>query len=239
MIPDGACRKERYKSADTQRYEEEGKMAGYQYYFFDLDGTLVDSEEGIINSIKHVLGKYQVKDYDIEILRKFIGPPLGESFQKYFGFRREEAPELIEGYREYYTTGGMYEAEIYDGIEELLKRLKGEGKVLAVATSKPEAYARQILERFGLASYFDCIAGASMDESKVKKDEIITDALSRCGVGEKKQAVMIGDREHDIFGAKKTGLDSIGVLFGFGSREELEAAGADYIVNTPEEIMSI
>lgn len=214
-------------------------MSGYQYYFFDLDGTLVDSEKGITNSIKYVLEKYRVKDYDMETLRKFIGPPLGESFQKYFGFPKEETPRLIEGYREYYTAGGMYEAEIYDGIEELLKRLKEEGKTLAVATSKPEAYAGQILERFGLASYFDCIVGASMDESRVKKDEVIADALSKCGVQERKQVAMIGDREHDIFGAKKNGLDSIGVLFGFGSRKELENAGADYIVETADEIIRI
>lgn len=214
-------------------------MAGYQYYFFDLDGTLVDSEKGIVNSIKYVLEKYQIRDYDMETLRKFIGPPLGESFQKYFGFQREETAKLIEGYREYYTAGGMYEAEVYDGIEELLKSLKEEGKTLAVATSKPEAFARQILERFGLAPYFDCIAGASMDESRVKKDEVLADALSRCRIQNKEQAVMIGDRENDILGAKRNGLDSIGVLFGFGSRKELEDAGADYIAGTADEIKRI
>lgn len=214
-------------------------MAGYQYYFFDLDGTLVDSEKGIVNSIKYVLEKYQIRDYDMETLRKFIGPPLGESFQKYFGFQREETAKLIEGYREYYTAGGMYEAEVYDGIEELLKSLKEEGKTLAVATSKPEAFARQILERFGLASYFDCIAGASMDESRVKKDEVLADALSRCRIQDKEQAVMIGDRENDILGAKRNGLDSIGILFGFGSRQELEDAGADYIAGTADEIKRI
>lgn len=214
-------------------------MAVYQYYFFDLDGTLVDSEKGIVNSIKYVLEKYQIRDYDMETLRKFIGPPLGESFQKYFGFQREETAKLIEGYREYYTAGGMYEAEVYDGIEELLKSLKEEGKTLAVATSKPEAFARQILERFGLAPYFDCIAGASMDESRVKKDEVLADALSRCRIQNKEQAVMIGDRENDILGAKSNGLDSIGVLFGFGSRKELEDAGADYIAGTADEIKRI
>lgn len=214
-------------------------MAGYQYYFFDLDGTLVDSEKGIVNSIKYVLEKYQIRDYDMETLRKFIGPPLGESFQKYFGFQREETAKLIEGYREYYTAGGMYEAEVYDGIEELLKSLKEEGKTLAVATSKPESFARQILERFGLAPYFDCIVGASMDESRVKKDEVLADALSRCRIQNKEQAVMIGDRENDILGAKRNGLDSIGVLFGFGSRKELEDAGADYIAGTADEIKRI
>lgn len=214
-------------------------MAGYQYYFFDLDGTIVNSEKGITNSVKYVLEKYHVREYDMDTLRKFIGPPLAESFQKYFGFPKEEAGQLVKCYREYYTAGGMYEAEVYDGIEDLLKNLKKAGKILIVATSKPEAFARQILERFGLASYFECIAGASMDNSRINKDEVIEYALSGCGVQDKAQVVMIGDREHDIFGAKKNGLDSIGVLFGFGSRKELEEAGADYIVETPDEIIKI
>lgn len=214
-------------------------MAKYQYYFFDLDGTLVDIERGITNSVKYVLERYHIKEYDIGTLRKFIGPPLGESFQKYFGFPAEKSGELIECYREYYSAGGMYEAEVYGGIETLLERLREAGKVLAVATSKPEHFARIILGRFGLAKYFSCIAGATMDESRSSKEDVIAYALSKCGVKERTQAVMVGDREHDIYGAGKNGLDSVGVLFGFGSRAELEAAGADYIVNTPEEIMSI
>lgn len=214
-------------------------MGRYQYYFFDLDGTLVDSEKGITNSVKYVLEKRHIKDYDTDVLRKFIGPPLGESFQKFFGFPKEETEQLVQYYREYYTAGGMYEAEVYDGIEELLKSLKKAGKTLAVATSKPEVFARKILERFGLARYFDCIAGASMDESRVDKDVVIEYALLKCGVQEKGRAVMVGDREHDILGARKNGLDSIGVLFGFGSRRELEDAGADYIVQKPDEIIKI
>lgn len=214
-------------------------MAKYQYYFFDLDGTLIDSERGITNSVKYVLEKYHMKEYDMGTLRKFIGPPLGESFQKYFGFSAEETGELIACYREYYSAGGMYEAEVYGGIEALLKALKAEGKILAVATSKPEYFARKILERFGLAKYFDCIAGATMDGARSSKSDVLAYALSQCKAEEKARAVMIGDREQDVFGARKNGLESIGVLFGFGSRAELEAAGADYIVNTPEEIRKI
>lgn len=214
-------------------------MAKYQYYFFDLDGTLVNTEEGITNSVKYVLEKYHIKEYDMETLRKFIGPPLGESFQKYFGFSAEETGELIGCYREYYSAGGMYEAKVYGGIDRLLERLKEDGKVLAVATSKPEHFARKILERFGLADYFTYIAGASMDGSRSSKEDVIAYALAQCEVTERARVVMIGDREHDIYGAGKQGLDSVGVLFGFGSRKELEAAGADYIVNTPDEIMNI
>lgn len=183
--------------------------------------------------------RYHIEEQDEETLRKFIGPPLAESFQRYYGLSAEEAKRAIEYYREYYTAGGMFENKVYEGIPELLEGLKAAGKTLIVATSKPELFAEQILEHFDLARYFDCIAGASMDEVRVNKDEIIDYALDKCGIKDKRQMVMIGDREHDIFGAKRNGLASIGVLFGFGSREELESAGADYIVETPEEIAEI
>ena len=215
-------------------------MAKYHYYLFDLDGTITDSEMGITNSVKHALKKYGIEETDQDKLRKFVGPPLADSFMKYYGFTKEQAQKGIEYYREYYTNGGMFENEVYDGIPELLQKLKDAGKVLIVATSKPELFAKQILEYFDLAKYFDCIAGASMDESRVNKDEVIAYALDLYGVSEhKEEMVMIGDREHDIFGAKKNDLDSIGVLFGFGDLKELKAAGADYIVEHPLEIFDI
>lgn len=215
-------------------------MAKYHYYLFDLDGTITDSEMGITNSVKHALKKYGIEETDQDKLRKFVGPPLADSFMKYYGFTKEQAQKGIEYYREYYTNGGMFENEVYDGIPELLQKLKDAGKVLIVATSKPELFAKQILDHFDLSKYFDCIAGASMDESRVNKDEVIAYALDLYGVSEhKKEMVMIGDREHDIFGAKKNDLDSIGVLFGFGDLNELKAAGADYIVEHPLEIFDI
>lgn len=214
-------------------------MAKYQYYLFDLDGTLTDSGMGITNSVKHALKKYGIEEQNMEILKKFIGPPLAESFQKYYGFSEEESRRAIGYYREYYQKDGIFENEVYDGIPELLETLKGAGKTLIVATSKPELFAEQILEHFKLAPYFDCIAGASMDESRVDKAEVIAYALKKYGTEAKEGMVMIGDREHDIIGAKKNGLDSIGVLFGYGSREELEKAGADHIVETPGEIAAI
>lgn len=214
-------------------------MAKYQYYLFDLDGTLTDSGMGITNSVKHALKKYGIEEQNMETLKKFIGPPLAESFQKYYGFSEEESRRAIGYYREYYQKDGIFENEVYDGIPELLETLKGAGKTLIVATSKPELFAEQILEHFKLAPYFDCIAGASMDESRVDKAEVIAYALKKYGTEAKEGMVMIGDREHDIIGAKKNGLDSIGVLFGYGSREELEKAGADHIVETPGEIAAI
>lgn len=215
-------------------------MAKYKYYLFDLDGTITDSEMGITNSVKHALRKYGIEETDQAKLRKFVGPPLADSFMKYYGFTKEQATKSIDYYREYYTNGGMFENRVYEGIPELLQRLKDAGKILIVATSKPEVFAKQILEHFDLAKYFDCIAGASMDESRVNKDEVIAYALDMYGVSDhRSEMVMIGDREHDIFGAKKNDLDSIGVLFGFGDLEELQAAGADYIVEHPLEILDI
>lgn len=212
-------------------------MGRYQYYLFDLDGTLTDSGEGIMNSIRHALDKFGITEYDEAVLRKFIGPPLAECFQKYFGLSPEEARTGIDYYREYYTAGGMFENAVYDGVKELLEGLKAQGKTLLVATSKPELFAKQILEHFELAQYFDCIAGASMDETRVHKDEVIAYALQQYPDIERKQAVMIGDRLHDIMGGKANGMDTVGVLYGFGSRKELEEAGADLIVARPEEIL--
>lgn len=215
-------------------------MAKYKYYLFDLDGTITNSELGITNSVKHALKKRGIIETDQALLRKFVGPPLAESFMKYYGFSAEEAKENIAFYREYYTNGGMFENEVYEGILELLQKLKAEEKILIVATSKPELFAKQILEHFELAKYFDLIAGASMDETRVQKDEVIAYALDLYGVKQNSpDMVMIGDRENDIWGAKRNGLDSIGVLFGFGDYEELHTAGADYIVAHPLDIFEI
>ncbi len=212
-------------------------MGNYQYYLFDLDGTLTDSGEGIMNSIRHALHKFGITEYEETTLRKFIGPPLAECFQKYFNLSSEEAKAGIDYYREYYTDGGMFENEVYHGVKELLEGLKAKGKTLIVATSKPELFAEQILEHFDLAKYFDCIAGASMDETRVHKDEVIAYAMQKYKEIDHKKSVMIGDRSHDIMGGKANGMDTIGVLYGFGNREELEEAGADIIVETPEEIL--
>lgn len=214
-------------------------MKMYQYYLFDLDGTLTDSGKGITNSVKYALKKMGIEEQNMEILQKFIGPPLSETFPKYYGFSQEETKQAIVYYREYYRAGGMFENDVYEGIPELLEKLRNAGKNLIVATSKPEEFSRQILEHFKLAQYFDYIAGASMDDTRVKKDQVIAYALTECRIEDKERAVMIGDREHDIFGARKNGIASIGVLFGFGSREELENAGADYIVETPGGIAEI
>lgn len=209
---------------------------GYNYILFDLDGTLTDSGEGITNSVMYALKKYGIEVKDKSELYKFIGPPLTESFSKYYGFSPEEAVKAVECYREYYRSGGIFENRVYDGIEDLLVKLKSHGKILIIVTAKPEPFAVQVLEHFHLAKYFTYIAGSSLNETRTKKEEVIQYALESCNITDLSKVVMVGDREHDILAAKMLGIDAIGVLFGYGGKDELEKAGADFIVNTAEEI---
>lgn len=208
----------------------------YQTIFFDLDGTLTDPGTGITNSVAHALKYYNIAVSERSELYKFIGPPLIESFQLFYGFSRERAAEAVNYYREYYSKNGIFENYVYDGMEALLRDLKAAGKQLVVATSKPELFAGQILEHFGLAEYFAYIAGANMDESRTKKAEVIAYALDTCGITDKSSVLMVGDREHDVLGAREVGIDCLGVLYGYGDREELEQAGADYIAENVAEL---
>jgi len=211
----------------------------YEYILFDLDGTLTDSGIGITNSVMYALDKYGIKVSDRSELRRFIGPPLRDSFENYYGLSKEEAKIAVEYYREYYRDKGIFENLVYDGLEGLLKRLKDNSKILIVATSKPEVFAKQILEHFDIAKYFTYIAGSNLDGTRVKKDEVIKYALESCNIIDLSKAIMIGDRENDIIGAKEVGINSIGVLFGYGDRYELEKAGADFIVDTVADIGEI
>ena len=172
-------------------------------------------------------------------LERFVGPPLHESFMRFYGFSEEQAFEAVEVYREYYRDKGLFENTIYNGMEAVLKQLSEAGKTLLVATSKPEVFARRILEKLGIADYFTYIAGANLDGTRTKKAEVIAYALREGGIEDGTKAVMVGDREYDIFGAREFGMDSIGVLFGYGSRGELEAAGATYIAESVEDIWEI
>lgn len=214
-------------------------MENYEYILFDLDGTLTDPAIGITNSVMYALNKYGISVTDRKLLYKFIGPPILESFERYYDFSKEEAINAVEYYREYFKDKGIFENHVYTDIENLLKKLRALGKTLIVATSKPEIFAKQILDHFGLAMYFTYIAGATLDGSRVKKDHVISYALESCNIVDKSNVIMIGDREHDIIGAKKNEIQSMGVLYGYGSREELENAGADYIVETVYEIEKI
>lgn len=210
----------------------------YQTIFFDLDGTLTDSAPGITRSVAYALKKWNIKVEDPSTLNRFVGPPLTESFAKYYGFTPEQCKDGIRYYREYYVEKGMFENSVYPGIESLLEELKCAGRKLVVATSKPEEFAVQILERFGLAKYLDRIAGASMDESRSEKAEVLRYAIAEGGY-DLSGAVMVGDRENDVRGARENGLPCIGVLYGYGSREELSKAGAAKIAETVEDLKKI
>lgn len=204
---------------------------------FDLDGTLTDPGEGITNSVAYALRKYGIEVSDRSELYKFIGPPLKDSFMKYYGFDEDKAEEAIAYYREYFRDTGIFENRVYEGVEDMLRGLHANGKRIVLATSKPEEFAIRILEHFGLRKYFTVVAGASMDSSRSKKGDVIAYAISLCESFEKYTAVMVGDREHDIIGAKENGLKSIGVLYGYGDEKELKTAGADYIVSSPIEVL--
>lgn len=212
-------------------------MKRYKYILFDLDGTLTDPEEGITKSIAHGLEKMGMENIDLKSLRKFIGPPLRDSFMKYYNFDEEETKKAIELQREYFRAKGKFENIVYEGIEELLKTLKGKDYILAVATSKPEVFAVEILEHFGLKDYFTFIGGSLLDGNRTKKADVIKYVMESLEiVGEKSKIIMIGDREHDIIGAKANGIDSIGVRYGFAEGEELQEAGATYILNRVEDL---
>lgn len=210
-------------------------MKKYEYILFDLDGTLTDSAEGITKSVLHALNKFGIKENDREKLTPFVGPPLTDSFMKYYGVSREDASgPLTEYYREYFSDRGWRENRVYEGIPEALKKLKEGGKHLILATSKPEVFARRIMEHFHLEEYFDVIGGSTLDGSISRKGEVIEYVIGQVGREHTGEMVMVGDREHDVIGAKEHGLPCIGVLYGYGSREELEAAGADVICETVE-----
>jgi phosphoglycolate phosphatase len=209
----------------------------FEYALFDLDGTLTDPALGITNSIIYALEKMGRDIPPRESLYSFIGPPLIQSFQS-LDMTKEEAERALQIYREYFSVKGLFENTVYDGIPNALGKLNDCGIKLLLATSKPELYAKQIMEHFGLDKYFTAIYGASMDEKRVDKADVIRYAAKSAGIANLNKAVMIGDRMHDILGAKKNGIVSIGVLWGYGSEDELKEAGADYIVGTLPEMVS-
>ncbi|WP_024785620.1 HAD family hydrolase [Streptococcus mutans] len=208
----------------------------YQTILFDLDGTLTNPALGITNSLAYALEKFNIEVTDKKELYRFIGPPLQDSFENFYHFSKEDSLKAVDFYRDYFRHKGLYENEVYQGIPDLLERLKAQGKKLLVATSKPEEFARQILKHFELFDYFDLVAGASMDGSRHLKGDVIAYGLAAEQISDRSSAVMIGDRKHDIIGARENNLETIAVLYGFGNREELKKAGATYIATNVEEL---
>lgn len=210
-----------------------------QVILFDLDGTLTDPAIGITNGARKGLELFGIQEPDRTKLYKFIGPPLLESFQEFYGMTPEQAEQAVKAYRDYYGVTGLFENKVYEGIPELLRDLRAAGKTLAVATSKPEAFSVRILEKFGLAEYFHHIGGASFDSSRSSKSAVVAYSLGLCGNPEPETVVMVGDRKHDVEGAINNGLQSIGVLYGYGDRPELETAGATAIAESVEDLRKL
>ncbi len=209
----------------------------YDYALFDLDGTLTDPKEGITNSAAHALRHFGL-EADPEDLTFFIGPPLYESFAR-FDIPEDRMEEAIAKFREYFEPRGWLENVPYPGIGGTLEKLQSAGLRLILATSKPEKFALRIMERFELSKYFTLICGAPMDERKAGKAAIVARAIGEAGITDRSRALMVGDRRHDVEGARQNGLDTVGVLWGYGSKEELTAAGAKYLAGELWELEEI
>ena len=214
----------------------------FQYCLFDLDGTLTDPREGITKSVQYALKKQGIDEPDIQKLEFFIGPPLRDTFMKAYDMTREKAEETVAFYRERFAPIGVLENELFEGIPQLLKALFENGVKIAIASSKPTVFVHQILEHFEIKQYFDVIVGSELDGRRDTKEEVVEEALRQLGIldmsdkDRKRLCAMVGDRKFDIQGAKAYGLTGVGVRFGFAEEGELEAEGADYIVNSVAEL---
>lgn len=210
-----------------------------KHLFFDLDGTLTDSMPGITKAVQYALRHYGIEVEDLNALKPFVGPPMPDSFREFYHFSEKDSLDAVPVFREYYTAKGWNDNEPYDGVEYMLQALIASGKKLYIATSKPEWMAKQVLEYFGLDFYFEFIGGAEDDESRVKKADVIQYVINSCGLQNKEEIVMIGDRSHDVKGAHEVGLEAVGVLYGYGDRKELEQAGAEWITESTQSLTEL
>ncbi len=210
-------------------------------FLFDLDGTITEPKEGITKCVQYSLRFFNIYEEDLDKLECFIGPPLHESYRKYYGLSNEEAFVAVEKYRERYSDIGIFECNLYPGIRQVFETIKSNGGIIGLATSKPEEYAIQLLEHYNIKQYFDCITGAMMNGDRTDKTEVLKTAFERMNITKenKSQAIMIGDRLHDIVGANNMQIDSIGVRYGYSVAEELENAKATYIAENMEELTKL
>lgn len=210
------------------------------YIFFDLDGTLTDSEPGICEALRVMLAHFGLTRTDAE-LKPFIGPALWESCPKFLGFTQEQTKEAIGVFRQFYQETGIYNNKVYEGIVPLLEKLKQEGKHLVLATGKPENQAKIVCDHFGLTKYFEFLGGSTLDPSRSKKGQVIAHAIAQCGLKDedKSRIIMVGDRDNDILGAHENGIEVISVLYGYGSQEEFDSAGTDYVCETTDDLLEL
>jgi phosphoglycolate phosphatase len=213
----------------------------FEYILFDLDGTLTNPKEGITKSVQYALADFEIDEPDLDKLETFIGPPLKDSFRDFYGFNEEKTDMAVEKYRERFTDIGIFENKIYPGIKDMLSKLHKKGKMIAIASSKPTVMVERILEHFDIDGYFDVVVGSELDGRRSRKEEVVEEALSQLVPQNKigKAVAMVGDRKFDIEGAKEFGLTGIGVSYGFAPKGELEKAGAEYIVDTVDELYAL
>jgi len=214
-------------------------MKAYDVIIFDLDGTLTDPKVGITKSIQYALTKFEIKENNTDKLAQFIGPPLLESFKKYYSLNDPRARQAVDFYREYFSDKGMFENKVYPDIPRLLIHLHKNNKKLILATSKPTIYSTRILKYFDLYQYFSLVVGSNLDLTRTSKREIIHDILLELTDYQKSQMVMVGDRDEDIIGAHDNGIDSIAVTYGYGSIEELKKVNPTYVVHSVEGLTSL
>ena len=211
----------------------------YKYILFDLDGTLTDPGVGITKAVQYALKKNNIIEESLSTLEKFIGPPLKDSFVEFYSFDEKTVSDSIQYFREYFRKNGIFENEVYSGILDLLGELKNRDCKIAVATSKPTVFANSVLKHFGMREYFDLVVGSNLDGTLGNKAEIINCVIENLKIKNLKETIMIGDRKYDVIGAEKNNIDSIGVLYGYGSLEELEAASPTYIVDSINELYKL
>ena len=209
----------------------------YENVLFDLDGTVTDSSDGVINSVVYSLNKFGIHDIDRNELYAFIGPPLRDSYSRYYGITGDTAERVVASYREYYERDGILENTVYDGVEKILIYLNEKKANVFLATSKPEVYARKIMKRYGIDKYFKDIVGSNLDGTRENKEEVISHLIEKNELKDLSNIVMIGDRKYDILGAKSVGIDSIGILYGYGVVKEFEEAGATHIIEDTKELL--
>lgn len=211
----------------------------YQYILFDLDGTLTDPRGGITKSVQYALSKMGIEEPDLTALEHFIGPPLYDEFRRCYDFDDTQAKQAVAAYRERFSVHGWKENILFDGVPTMLKTLREAGKTLAIASSKPTLFVEKILELFEIAPYFNVVSGATLDGSISTKAQVVEQALDMLSVKDRKSVVLVGDRMHDVQGARLCDIDCVGVTFGFGGLQELQQAGAKYIVQDFAELMQL
>lgn len=211
-------------------------MRNFQYLLFDLDGTITDSEEGILNSVRYSLSKYGIQNPDSILLRKFIGPPLVRSLVEHFRFSDEDAKTAVSYYREYFSKRGIYENKLYPGIDRLLQSLSDEGKSIILATAKPTYYARKILKHFKIGHLFTEVVGSNMDGTRIDKTEVLQHILNQYRDKNPELFIMIGDRQSDMMAAEQFGIKKLWVNYGYGDDEEMNNSRPDFVANSIEDL---